>query len=51
MAFQKQIELLAVFRNNWAERRSTEIPGILNDHPFDDNSSAIAYSDLRNLAI
>jgi hypothetical protein len=39
LAFQKQIELLTVFRNNWAERRSTEISGILNDHPFDDNNS------------
>ncbi len=42
LAFQKQIELLTVFRNNWAERRSTEITGILNDHPLDDNSSARA---------
>lgn len=42
LGFPKQIELLGVVRNNWAERRSTEINRILNEHPFDDNSSARA---------
>jgi hypothetical protein len=37
-AFQRQIALLSALPNNWAERRSTEISEILQDHPFDDNS-------------